>query len=122
MIRPLSSAEVHLCVDGGNAFFDEGKMPGGFDGEHFCKMWRGLIDAGIGVILGSFTDDGKTITGAIGAVISPNLFSNTKLAVESFWFVFPQYRGHGIRLLKAFEEWGKSSGADFLCMIHLEKL
>lgn len=121
MIRPLQPDEVHLCVEGGKNFFDEGKIPGGFVPVEFCQKWTKLLAAGHSVILGSFNEAGD-ITGALGAVLCPSLTSGKLMAVESFWFVIPQYRGHGIRLLDAFEKWGESRGATMLCMIHLSNL
>lgn len=121
MIRQLTVEEVGLCIEGGKTFFSEGKIPGGFTPEVFCRSWKSMITAGFGSIHGSFADNNQ-ITGAIGAVVSPNPNSGKLMGVELFWFVIPQFRGHGIRLLKAYEAWAISKGATLLSMIHLTNL
>lgn len=95
-------------------------MPGGFEPDHFVKKWNEILDGGTGVILASFKEN--TITGAIGAVLTQHLFSSKMMAVECFWYVLPEHRGDGIRLLKAFEEWAVKAGAELLAMIHLLSL
>lgn len=120
MIRLLHPDEVKMCVEGGMDFFDEGKIPGGFIPSEFVRSWCKLIESGVGSIHGSF--DGDTITGAIASVLCPNMFNGKTMAVECFWFVFPEYRGHGIKLFYAFEEWAKRHGAKMLSMIHLHSL
>lgn len=119
-VRQLKPEEATMCVEGGIAFFDEGKLPGGFVPEVFIRNWKNMISSGRGVIIGSF--DGETITGALGAVMAPDLNNDQLLATECFWFVFPQYRGHGIRLLTEFERWAKAAGARRAAMVHLQRL
>lgn len=121
MIRKLQSSEVGLCIEGGGMFSDEGKLPGGFIPEVFRDTWMNLIDRGIGVIFGSFGDDG-VIHGALGAVKCPDPFNGDLICVENFWYVIPEYRGSGIRLLKQFEAWAKEQGAKRVAMIHLLQL
>lgn len=121
-IRALLSTEVNLCVEGGESFFSEGHMPGGFEKESFIKAWMTLIESGVGTILGIF--DGSTIVGALGCIFGPNLFNAKPILTEAFWYVLPQHRGGtaGIKLLRAFEHLGQSKGAKLLAMVHLKKL
>ncbi len=122
MIRLLNPDEVSLCIEGGKSFFDEGNMPGGFDPDHFAKAWGSIIQTGRGSIIGSF--EGETIAGALGAILCPNLFNRRQFAVESFWYVLPEFRNslHGIRLLREYERWARDKGLDDAFMIHLENL
>ena len=120
MIRALAPHEVHFCVEGGKAFFAEGKIPGGFVPEVFVRHWQETIDMGGGVIMAAF--DGEEFTGALGAVKCPNPFNGKLMAVEMFWFVLPGKRGHGLRLLDAFENWAEQIGVQMVAMIHLEAL
>lgn len=121
MTRLLQANEVPHCVEGGRMFFDEGKLPGGFDPGHFCRTWQGLIESKRGVVISSWRD-ADTITGALGAVLCPSLFSGKIMAVECFWYVIPQHRGHGLKLLRHFERWAHEQGVHFLSMIHLKNL
>lgn len=73
--------------------------------------------------------DGE-IVGAIVGLLNEMYMSQTKVATELAWFVSKDYRGSkgSLMLVKEFEVWAKSRGADYLCMgdIHgittLEKL
>lgn len=120
MIRLLHPDEVKLCVEGGKSFFNEGKMPGGFVPSAFIHSWSKLIESGVGAIHASF--DGDTITGGIAAILCPNMFNGKTMAVECLWYVLPEYRGQGLKLFFAFEEWAKRHGATMLSMIHLHAL
>jgi GNAT superfamily N-acetyltransferase len=124
MIERLKPEQLHLCIEGGRLFFEEGKMPGGFDATVFLTTFTDLIESGRGMVLASFElqGDKKVITGALGAVLAPSPFNETVSAIELFWYVLPDHRGHGIKLLRAFEAWAAERGADFICMIHLQKL
>lgn len=123
MLRELDKDELRLCIEGGQSFFAEGEMPGGFDAEYFCSHWGRLIEAGRAMIVGSF-DGEYNICGALGAVVGPGMFSPITMAVEGFWYVLPEHRDgkHGLQLLSWFEGWAKRKGAGYAAMIHLMKL
>ena len=124
MIARLKPGELSLCLEGGRLFFDEGKMPGGFSPSVFLSTFCELIQSGRGIVLASFDlrGDKRTITGALGGVLAQSPFNETVNAIEMFWYVLPEHRGHGIKLLRAFEAWAVERGADYVCMIHLQKL
>lgn len=65
--------------------------------------------------------DGE-ITGAIVCIITEMYMSNTVIASDLAWFVSKDLRGTptSIKLLKTFEKWGKSKGADYLGMADIE--
>ncbi len=117
-IRHLKPEEVGLCVEGGKQFSQQGDPVGGFVPEVFSRNWKGLIEGSKGTIIASFEDGGE-ITGALGAVLAPNLNSGQMMAVECFWFVIEKFRGHGIKLLKEFERWAGFRNAKRVAMIHL---
>ena len=120
MIREIKAFEVGLCLEAGQVFFDESKVPGGFDNATFCKNWGNLINSGTGTILVAF--EGTTQIGALGAVLCPDMFNGDLVAVEAFWYMIKKYRGQGLRLLSAFEAWAKDRSAKRVAMIHLESL
>lgn len=64
--------------------------------------------------------DGMKVCGAIGGIKAEDLHCGEMVAVETFWFVSPDYRGQGLRLLELFEEWAKEEGCKKVAMIHLE--
>ena len=57
--------------------------------------------------------------GALGGVCVPDCHRECMVASEFFWYVKPEHRGGGIRLLKAFEKWAREQGADRIIMTHL---
>lgn len=67
------------------------------------------------VILLSGSD--ATVTGMIGMLSFEHPFSGEKVASETFWWVDPESRGDGIRLLVAAEKWAKDLGATKVQMV-----
>lgn len=67
-------------------------------------------------------EDGDEIVGAIVGLLSPLWFnSNAFVATELAWFIAEEHRKGtvGIRLYKAFEEWGYANGAQAIVMSDL---
>lgn len=65
-------------------------------------------------------DDAGAIRGGLGYIVSEDLHSPTKIAVETFWFVPPECRGEGVKLVVAFEEMARLNGCAKAAMIHME--
>lgn len=63
---------------------------------------------------------GGKVCGAIGGIKAEDLHCGELIAVETFWFVNPVHRGHGLRLLELFEIWAKEEGCCKVAMIHLD--
>ena len=64
------------------------------------------------------------VTGAIVCMVTEMYMSNTVIASDLAWFVSKDLRGSpsSIKLLKAFEDWGRSKGADYLGMADIENI
>ena len=64
------------------------------------------------------------VTGAIVCMVTEMYMSNTVIASEIAWFVSKDLRGSrsSIKLLKAFEDWGRSKVADYLGMADIEDI
>lgn len=58
-----------------------------------------------------------TVTGMIALVIYEHPYSGERTASELAWWVEPESRGDGVRLLRAAEEWGRERGATRMQMI-----
>jgi hypothetical protein len=119
VIRALKAFEVGICVDPGEKWFVESNLPGRFDRDLFYKNWRGVIESDTGVILVPFTDDGVPM-GALGGLLLYAPFTGDPMAMVSFWYMFEGYRGYAVRLLNAFEEWGRSRQVVRVVSCHLE--
>jgi len=57
--------------------------------------------------------------GAIAGVVTHDLNTGDCVAVEQFWYVEREARGHGMKLLLHFEKWAKDSGAVRVTLGHV---
>jgi RimJ/RimL family protein N-acetyltransferase len=51
------------------------------------------------------------LVGMIGLVFFPHYLSGERVAVEVFWWLEPEHRGEGRKLLKAAEDFARERGA-----------
>lgn len=121
------SAEIHFPAERlaelaglGAQFHAEGKLPGRFVPEVFEHTWRTFLDAGVADIFVHEQD--HHITGMLGAIIYPDANDGALVATEMFWYVAPEARGTGLRLLRDFETWAQRRGAARIIMAHLHEL
>lgn len=68
-----------------------------------------------GVILVSGSD--ASLTGMIAMLAYDHPFSGERTAFEVVWWVEPEARGDGVRLLRAAEDWAKEQGAGKVQMV-----
>jgi len=68
------------------------------------------------------SDKDGEINGAIVCLVTEMYMSSTVVASDLAWFVSKNSRGSSssIRLLKTFEDWARSKGADYICMADIE--
>jgi GNAT superfamily N-acetyltransferase len=94
----------------GEAFFQEGKLPGKFHVEHWLKQWTLLIRAKLGYMWVMVQND--AVIGGIGMLIAPDLCDGELVMQEAFWYVGKEYRGGtgGVRLLREVEQFAKAAG------------
>lgn len=104
----------------GASFYEEGKLPGRFDAAYWQRSWTELLQNGVGVIFGLWHDE--MIVGALGGVLFPDPNTGEPVATEFFWYVRPEARGAGLKLLPEFERWAVEAGAARVHMVHLLKL
>jgi hypothetical protein len=84
---------------------------------HWASVWMNLLTAGVGRVLGLWTNG--LLVGGIGILITPSLEDGTLVAQEAFWFVTEESRGGGMKLFIKGEELARSTGAERMHMIHL---
>lgn len=68
---------------------------------------------GVVLVSGPETDP----TGMIAMLTYDHPFSGARTAFEIVWWVDPEARGDGVRLLRAAEEWARSRGATAVQMV-----
>jgi GNAT superfamily N-acetyltransferase len=115
MIRPATKADIPRMVEMGEHFRKESsyndylaKNP-----EKMATLAQTLIDAD-GVLLAE--RDGNVV-GMIGYILHDHFISGEKFAGEVFWWVEPQYRGEGIKLMREAEKRARLAGAKHMQMI-----
>lgn len=84
------------------------------DGDAMFQTVRMLVDHHVVLVLE--VPDGP-IVGILGIATYPHLVTGQCCAVECFWWVEPAFRGRGIAMLRAAEEWARSRGATFIQMV-----
>ena len=67
-------------------------------------------------------EENNEIVGAIVGIINEMYMSQTVVATEMAWFVSKEYRGRkgSIMLMKTFEKWAETNGANYICMGAIE--
>lgn len=62
-------------------------------------------------------EKGNQLLGMIALLAFTHPFTGELTAGELVWWVSPEVRGYGVRLLRAAEKWARSAGAKYLQMV-----
>jgi GNAT superfamily N-acetyltransferase len=114
-IRPATVADVPRLVEMGAHFISttgyRALLPVN-EAQLAALMARLLADGAI-FLLAADTE----VVGAIGLYLFLHPISGEQVASEVFWWVEPDSRGDGLRLLREAERWAAAQGATLLQMI-----
>src|SRR5476651_1377594 len=83
------------------------------DEEKIAAIGKQLIE-GEGLLV---SENQEKITGMIGYIVYRHFMSDEIIAGEVFWWVEPEHRGAGIKLLKEAEDRARQRGAKKMQMI-----
>lgn len=120
MISVLQVPELNKLIPLAKAFIAESTEDIPFNEEHFIKTWEQVYLSKNGSIL-KYEKDGEII-GALGYLVYPDFLSGELKATETFWFIKPEFRGCGFKLLDEFEKVSKELGVKRIMMAHLKHL
>lgn len=111
MIRPATLPDVPRLVALGRRFLAESAYAGRLadNPAQMQAITEQLITQADGTIL--VATQGGVVVGMIGMLCFPHHLSAERTAGEVFWYVDPDHRGSGVRLLKAAERWALEQGA-----------
>lgn len=111
LIRDAVYEDVPDLVDLGIRFISEGKYRDKIatNPEALAQMMFSLIENPYGLLL-VLEKDGRLI-GMFGAIATLSPYSGEPVAMELFWYVAPESRGGGVRLLRRAEQWAREVGA-----------
>jgi len=112
-------ADLGRLIPLAREFYSKSRFLRNLDPDRFTRMWAELIERGAGEIF-LLPDDGSgPITGALGAVTYAEPYSGELIATEFFWYVADGFRGQGMNLYRAFEEWARNRKCSQIRMVHL---
>ena len=108
--------ELHKVLE---AFYE--KMPykkKALDASVWANKWMPLIESKAGTVIAAI--EGEKMIGGIGLLTYPAFEDDVLNTQEAFWYVDEKYRGSGVKLYKAAEEYAKNVGSKRFTMIFLE--
>ena len=108
--------ELHKVLE---AFYE--KMPykkKTLDASVWANKWMPLIESKAGTVIAAI--EGEKMIGGIGLLTYPAFEDDVLNTQEAFWYVDEKYRGSGVKLYKAAEEYAKKVGSKRFTMIFLE--
>ena len=118
MIRQALQTDKDKILELAERFFSDRLNDLGyyFDPVAAPKHFDIMFDSTISLVY----EKDDEILGCIFGIISANYFCRGKTCQEIAWFVKPEHRGVGVKLLSKFEDMAKSNGCDSISMIALE--
>ncbi len=116
-IRPAVLADVPTLVDMGGHFLEQTAYRDviAHSPAQMTALASFLIAGEMSTVL--VAEQSGAIVGMMGLVAAPHFISGELSAGEVFWWMEPDARGAGLRLLRAAEQWARDKGANGLQMI-----
>jgi len=111
MIREAVAADIPRLVEMGRRFIRESSYRGriAINGNALKRLMVRLIETPASAVFVSELD-GRVI-GMVGVHLYGHPMSEELVAGEAFWWVEPEARGGGLKLLRRAESWAKNMGA-----------
>lgn len=117
LIRAAVAADIPRMVEMGRRFLSNSPYKKHLADSPETMTGLGeriLRNEGGGILVSE--QNGK-ITGMLGFIVYEHFISGEKVGGEVFWWVEPEHRGDGVRLLREAEKCVKSAGAKSMQMI-----
>lgn len=118
MIRDATEDDIPRLVEMGERFLTETGYHGrvAVNPRAMARTVAQLLVSEQGAVFVS-SDHAGTVIGMIGLLLFENPITGELTVSELFWWVEPEHRGHGVRLLKRGEQWARAAGAAAVHMI-----
>jgi len=115
VIRRARPEDLDAMVLMGLRFLEE-VYPGKFvpNPERMARTGAWLLEDDDRALFVSEKDD--QLTGMFGVFVYEHPMTGERTATEMFFWVQPEHRGHGLRLLRVARAWAKEAGATALQM------
>ena len=110
MIRQAGIDDIPRLVAMGIRFIESSAYAGHIEPNamSMARLARMLIESENGLVL-VYEQDGCAL-GMIGVMATFHPYSGQPVMSEMFWYVEPESRGAGVRLLRAAEQWARDNG------------
>lgn len=117
MIRPATVADIPRIVEMGRQFIADTSYRGGIadNPDRLARTAARLIEGDDSALF--VADTGAAVVGMIGVYTYTHPYSDELFATELFWWMDPEHRGAGLRLLKHAEAWARWRGATALQVV-----
>lgn len=118
MIREATPADIPDLVDMAERFLAESPYGAVMQADRasMARLGRMLIAKPHGLMLAAEGDAGAPV-GMIGVLATLHPYSGAPVMSEMFWYVAPEARGAGVRLLRRAEDWGRANGLAAAIMV-----
>lgn len=115
MIRPATTSDVPRLIEMGERFRSSSTYNKYLaeNSEQMRRFAEKIID-GDGLLV---SERSGKIVSMLGFVVFPHFMSGETTGGEVFWWVEPEHRGEGLKLLRAAEKCARSVGAKRFQMI-----
>lgn len=117
MIRRAQPEDMDRLIEMGKRFVEETSYRDliRIDSERLAGTIAKVADSEDGAVLVSGSD--ASVTGMIAMVAYDHPYSGERTAFELVWWVEPEARGDGVRLLRAAETWAREQGCRHMQMV-----
>ncbi|MDQ3170236.1 MAG: GNAT family N-acetyltransferase [Acidobacteriota bacterium] len=118
MMRKATSDDVPRLVEMGHRFLSSTSYAGAIadNPDQMAATASMLIEHPHGCVLVA-ENEAHALVGMLGAIVYAHHISGESVCGEVFWWVEPEHRGVGVRLLRAIETWATGKGALKMQMI-----
>lgn len=117
MITALTTADFDGVTRLGQLYYEEARIPGRLNPEHFKAMLEAL--AAVGKLVAYGKKIGGELVGVIMGLIDQELYTGELVATMMCYYVMPEYRRHGGLLFRAWERESIECGVVRLQAAHL---
>lgn len=114
MIRQALTTDLPVIAEIGEVFFQECSLPGKVNPAFFQNVFERLMLDDLAEVW--VYESNKQIVGTIAIVFSRDHTTSDKIAQEMFWYVLPDHRMLGAKLLFWAMKRAKERGCDRLIM------
>lgn len=115
IVEYTTDSQIKKLLPLAREFFKKSGFEGVWSDQQFVASLLGFVEKGIGVVFVA-ERDGKPVA-MLGGLVSPDLYTEDVVAVETFWYAGKKsVPGEGRKLLEKYEDWSRVKGAKRLRM------